>query len=141
MAVAPGDSRYIISGGSTDGPSADGGRASVYASADGGANWRRTDGAPAGQVAPFPDVDIVATSTGRLVAAELDQAGINIVVAYSDEAGRTWTRSTGLAKLQALGFTPRRPPSAPHKWCWLPRPRGVATIGRAGSVTQDVDQD
>jgi hypothetical protein len=48
---------------------------------------------------PSPDVDIVATRTGRLVAVELDGNGFSTRVSYSDDSGQTWTAS----KLAALG--------------------------------------
>lgn len=75
------------------------GTAVVYGSADGGRSWRRTPGIPAGQVSPTIDTDIVTTTTGRLVAVELDGAGIAFAVSYSDDGGATWVASTGLPRL------------------------------------------
>jgi hypothetical protein len=46
-------------------------------------------------MAATTDVDIVATQTGRLVASELDDDGINFITAYSDDQGAHWTRSQG----------------------------------------------
>lgn len=66
----------------------------VYASKDGLA-WKQVTGTPPGQTLATTDVDIVATRTGRLIASELDYAGINFITAYSDDKGKTWTQSTG----------------------------------------------
>jgi hypothetical protein len=85
--VTPDGTRYV------DTNAADGTEV-VYASPDGLA-WKRVDGVPPGQTLPTTDVDIVSTRTGRLVASELDFAGINFVTAYSDDKGRSWTSSSG----------------------------------------------
>ena len=66
----------------------------VYSSKD-GLTWKQVPGTPPGQVKTTTDVDIVATKTGRLIASELDYAGINFITAYSDDQGKTWTQSVG----------------------------------------------
>jgi BNR repeat-like domain len=72
-----------------------GGTAVVYSSSDNGRTWKKTLGDPAGQTGPTIDVDIVATKTGRLVASELDSAGLNFPTSFSDDGGKTWTQSRG----------------------------------------------
>ncbi|HEV3129792.1 MAG TPA: sialidase family protein, partial [Solirubrobacteraceae bacterium] len=97
MAVAPDGTEYVVSGPSTD-SSAPSAPVRVYASHDHGRTWKATVGDPV-QVQPSADVDIVVTRTGRLVVVELDSAGLNLVVSYSDDGGRTWTASTGAARI------------------------------------------
>ena len=87
VAVAPDGIRYVDTN-ATDGTEV------VYASRD-GKTWSRTPGVPVGQTSATTDVDIVATQTGRLVASELDDAGINFITAYSDDRGRTWKQTLG----------------------------------------------
>jgi hypothetical protein len=70
------------------------GTAAVWGSPD-GITWTQTPSEPAGQVSPSTDVDIVATPSARLVATELDFAGINFETSYSDDGGATWTPSQG----------------------------------------------
>ena len=72
-----------------------GGTAVVYRSADQGRSWQRTSGDPADQALPTIDVDIAVASSGRLVATELDFGGVNFRTSYSDDGGRTWTKSSG----------------------------------------------
>ena len=64
----------------------------IYGSPD-GRHWKQTVGIPPDQTQPTTDVDIVSTHTGRLIASELDFAGINFITAYSDDQGKTWTES------------------------------------------------
>jgi hypothetical protein len=71
------------------------GTAVVYETTNHGATWHRTSADPAGQSAPSIDVDIVVTRTGRIVATELDFAGINFPTSFSDDGGASWTQSTG----------------------------------------------
>jgi len=85
--VTPDGTRYIDTN-ATDGTEI------VYASTN-GLTWKQVEGTPPGQTLPTTDVDIVATPTGRLVASELDYAGINFITAYSDDKGKTWTQSVG----------------------------------------------
>jgi hypothetical protein len=89
VVVAPDDARYAIAN------DADSGLAVVYASRDRGATWKRTPGTIPGQQGPTIDTEIVVTRTGRLVATELDDAGITFITGYSDDRGRTWQPSTG----------------------------------------------
>jgi BNR repeat-like domain len=70
------------------------GAAVVLGSPD-GIHWKATAGLPAGQTVATPDTDVVAMSTGRLLASELDDAGINFPTSWSDDRGKTWTVSTG----------------------------------------------
>jgi hypothetical protein len=60
-----------------------------------GLSWTQTPTEPAGQTDASTDVDIVTTPSGRMVATELDFAGINFRTAYSDDGGATWTASQG----------------------------------------------
>src|SRR5436853_7608189 len=61
------------------------GTAAVYGSSDKGKTFHKTAGDPAGQTSPTPDVDIVVLPNGRIIASELDDAGINFPTAYSDD--------------------------------------------------------
>src|SRR5213082_2457197 len=71
------------------------GSAAVFGSRDGIHRWKATPSLPAGQTSATPDVDILALPTGRLLASELDDAGINFPTSVSDNRGKTWTQSTG----------------------------------------------
>jgi hypothetical protein len=75
------------------------GTAVVFGSSDGGKTFTKADSPIAGQVGPTPDVDIVVLPTGRIIASELDDAGINFPTSYSDDGGKTWTASTGATQL------------------------------------------
>jgi hypothetical protein len=82
-----------------------GGTMWVYESDDGLTNWHKTATSPAGQTSLATiDVDIIATSTGRLVATELDTTGLNFRTSWSDNEGATWTASTGLGAFTGTGF-------------------------------------
>src|SRR3954470_4840446 len=94
MAVGP-DGKYWAVTNADD----DLGNAFVYMSADKGQNFSRVDSPIAGQVGPTPDVDIVVLPTGRIIASELDDAGINFPTSYSDDGGKTWTLSQGATQL------------------------------------------
>jgi hypothetical protein len=74
------------------------GAAVVLGSKDGLNHWKVTPGLPAGQTVATPDTDIIAMPTGRLLASELDDAGINFPTSWSDNRGKTWTESTGSTK-------------------------------------------
>jgi hypothetical protein len=87
ITVAPNDTRYTVTN--------VGGGAVVYASSDQGRTWTATPATPAGQVDASIDTDIVAMRTGRVLASELDFAGINFPSSYSDDGGKTWTSSRG----------------------------------------------
>jgi len=74
------------------------GTAVVYSSSNDGQTWKKTTGDPAGQTGPTIDVDIVVTKTGRIVASELDAAGLNFPTSFSDDGGR-----------DLLGLSSKRP--------------------------------
>lgn len=71
------------------------GNAVVYSSSNNGRTWKQTAADPAGQSVPTIDVDIVVTRTGRIVASELDGAGLNFPTSFSDDGGKTWKQSRG----------------------------------------------
>jgi hypothetical protein len=75
------------------------GTAAVYGSSDKGKTFKQTATPPAGQTSPTPDVDIVVLPSGRIIASELDDAGINFPTAYSDDGGKTWKPSVGTTQL------------------------------------------
>src|SRR3954451_7284237 len=75
------------------------GTAVVFGSADGGKTFKKAESPLAGQVGPTPDVDIVVLPTGRIIASELDDAGINFPTSFSDDGGKTWTASQGATQL------------------------------------------
>jgi BNR repeat-like domain len=90
------------------------GTAAVYGSGDKGAHFQQTPNPPAGQTSPTPDVDIVVLPSGRIIASELDDAGINFPTAYSDDGGKTWTASVGSTQLadqdrQWFAYGPKDP--------------------------------
>ncbi|MEA2470415.1 MAG: repeat-like domain, partial [Thermoleophilaceae bacterium] len=87
IAIAPNGTRYVITNDAATG------EAVVFASPD-GKSWRRTAAIP-GQGSATIDTDIAIASSGRIVATELDGAGLNFVTAYSDDGGASWTQSTG----------------------------------------------
>ena len=87
IAIAPNGTRYVITN------DAESGDAVVYASPDGAA-FHRTAAVP-GQSSATIDTDVAIASSGRLVAVELDAAGLNFVTAYSDDGGASWQQSTG----------------------------------------------
>jgi hypothetical protein len=67
----------------------------VLYSTDNGNTWHKTDTDFAGQTQATPDVDIVTLPSGRVIASELDTAGINFPSAVSDDRGKTWQQATG----------------------------------------------
>ncbi|MFL5884133.1 MAG: exo-alpha-sialidase [Thermoleophilaceae bacterium] len=67
----------------------------VFFSKDGGHTWTRTPTDPPLQINPSPDVDIVVTPTGRVIATELDESALNFPTAYTDDGGKTWNQSVG----------------------------------------------
>src|SRR4051812_47251403 len=86
----------------------------VYGSGDKGKSFQRAPAPIAGQVGPTPDVDIVVLPNGRIIASELDDAGINFPTAYSDDGGKTWTASVGATQLadqdrQWFNYGPKDP--------------------------------
>lgn len=90
IAVAPGGTKWIASNSSNT--------LTMYHSRN-GLNWDKNPTTIPGQTSPTIDVDIVVTHTGRIIATELDFAGVNFVIGYSDDGGKTWTGSTGLDQL------------------------------------------
>ncbi|MEA2374459.1 MAG: hypothetical protein QOD53_922 [Thermoleophilaceae bacterium] len=74
------------------------GKAIVLGSPD-ALHWKATPGLPAGQTSATPDVDILSMPNGRLLASELDDAGINFPTSWSDDKGKTWTASTGSTQI------------------------------------------
>ena len=89
------------------------GAAIVLGSPD-GLHWKVTTGLPAGQTVATPDTDIVAMPSGRLLASELDEAGINFPTSWSDDRGKTWTASTGSTQVadqdrQWFAYGPKDP--------------------------------
>src|SRR5690242_20725748 len=75
VTVIPDGMRYV------DTNASKGGIGPVYGSRD-GRTWTATPTVPAGQTVATTDVDIVSTHTGRLIASELDDAGINFITSY-----------------------------------------------------------
>jgi hypothetical protein len=75
------------------------GTAVVFGSGDGGKTFQKAPAPIAGQTMPTPDVDIVAMPNGRLLASELDDAGVNFPTSYSDDGGKTWIASKGATQL------------------------------------------
>ena len=89
------------------------GAAAVYASTDDGATFTVRGTFP-NQTLPTIDVDVIALPEGRLVASELDLAGVNFRNAYSDDGGTTWHVSSGASTLadtdrQWLAYGPISP--------------------------------
>jgi hypothetical protein len=75
------------------------GTAVVFGSADNGKTFKKADSPIAGQTSATPDVDIIVLPSGRIIASELDDAGINFPTSYSDDGGKTWTASVGATQL------------------------------------------
>jgi hypothetical protein len=90
VTIGPDGRRWVITNGAAG--------AVVFGSSDGGRTWTQTSGA-VDQVDASIDVDIVAMHTGRLLATELDYAGLNFPSSYSDDGGKTWTPSVGSDRL------------------------------------------
>ena len=60
-----------------------------------GRRFVRTKTEPVGQELASIDTDIITLPSGRVISSELDYAGVNFVVSYSDDGGKTWTESQG----------------------------------------------
>jgi hypothetical protein len=92
VAVDGNDHRWVIA---TEGKTS---HALVFNSSDGGRTFNRVPDLP--QPNPTPDVDIVTTRTGRILASELDGGAtgldIRFVTSYSDDNGKTWRQSAGM---------------------------------------------
>src|SRR3954452_9196825 len=71
----------------------------AYSSSDRGRHFQKAAAPIAGQVGPTPDVDVIVLPSGRIIASELDDAGINFPTSYSDDGGKTWTQSVGATQL------------------------------------------
>jgi hypothetical protein len=80
------------------------GAAAVFSSRDAGQTFQRTEGDPPQQAATI-DVDIVAMhpvvpgGQPRILASELDEAGLNFPSGVTDDGGKTWKRSGGATQL------------------------------------------
>jgi hypothetical protein len=98
LAVGPDGTRYDITGANTTNSSSVS-AALVYRSAPGSTRWGPTVGQLGGTRVVGPDVDVVVTSAGSVVALEEDSAALSLVVNHSSDGGRTWTQSTGLQQL------------------------------------------
>ncbi|MDX6199409.1 MAG: repeat-like domain [Actinomycetota bacterium] len=86
VTVAPNGARYLTT-------NAKNGDETVYRSPD-GLSWKTTT-TPGNQTLATTDVDVIATTTGRILTSELDYAGINFITHYSDDQGKTWIQSQG----------------------------------------------
>ena len=89
IAVGPHDLRWIVTNSNRDNNEA------VVLSSKDGRRWKLAPAPPAGQTQATPDVDVVAMRNGRVLASELDDAGINFPTSYTDNRGRSWTPSNG----------------------------------------------
>jgi hypothetical protein len=89
VSITPNDHRFVV----TNDVSA--GTAVVYRSENGGATFTRTATNFPGQSRTTIDVDTVALPTGRIIASELDTAGLTFPTGYSDDEGKTWHQSQG----------------------------------------------
>src|SRR4051812_40941501 len=78
------------------------GHFAVWKSLDGGLTWQKTKSDPPQKEATI-DVDVVTipmpNGKTRILASELDYAGLNFPTAYSDNGGDTWTASSGSTDL------------------------------------------
>ena len=89
ISVGPHDLRWIVTNSDKSGNEA------VVTSSRDGLHWKLATNPPAGQTSATPDVDVVTMHTGRVLASELDDAGINFPTSFTDNRGRTWTQSKG----------------------------------------------
>src|SRR4051812_32683314 len=90
ITVGPDDQRWAVTNG------ADG--AIVFRSTDGGLSFQRTKADPV-QTEATIDTDVVAMNTGRVLASELDDAGLNFPSSITDDNGATWKETQGSTKL------------------------------------------
>jgi hypothetical protein len=100
ITTGPDGTLWVITNGEGPSDTAGGGEensapAIVMFSTDGGNTWHKTATDFAGQTQSTPDVDIITTPSGRVIASELDTAGINFPSAVTDDRGKTWQQSTG----------------------------------------------
>jgi hypothetical protein len=90
IAVGPDDRRWVISNAK--------GTAVVYSSRDEGATWQKTPADPQQRGATI-DTDVVTMHTGRVLASELDEAGLNFPSSVTDDGGATWIEAKGATEL------------------------------------------
>src|SRR6478609_11131265 len=95
ITVAPDDTRYAMTSVSRKGGSG----AVVFRSVDEGQTWQKTAADPVQHGEATIDVDIVAQRTGRILASELDEAGLNFPSSVTDDAGKSWTETKGSTEL------------------------------------------
>src|SRR3954453_23045099 len=101
ITVGPDGTIWLVTNGekASDSPGAGGEEntapAIVMYSTDGGNTWHKTPADFAGQTQSTPDVDIITLPNGRVIASELDSAGINFPSAVTDDRGKTWQQATG----------------------------------------------
>jgi hypothetical protein len=93
IAVGPDDTRWVATSASRSTS-----RALVFRSVDEGQTWQKTPADPQ-QVEATIDVDVVAMHTGRILASELDEAGLNFPSSTTDDGGSTWVETVGATKL------------------------------------------
>jgi hypothetical protein len=105
ITTGPDGTLWLVTNGekASDSPGAGGEENSAPAivmySTDRGRTWHKTKADFAGQTVATPDVDITTLPSGRVIASELDDAGINFPSAVSDDRGRTWQQSHGSNQL------------------------------------------
>ncbi len=92
IAVGPGGKLFALASLDT-GPHP---RAALFVSDDGGRSFAPRAPLP-GQDQPSIDLDLAVATTGRVVAAELDARTLSVRAAYTDDGGRNWQASTGMA--------------------------------------------
>jgi hypothetical protein len=100
ITTGPDGTLWVVTNGEGPSTTAGGGEentapAIVLYSTDGGNTWHKTQSEFTGQTVATPDVDIVTLPTGRVIASELDDAGINFPSAVTDDRGKTWKQSVG----------------------------------------------
>src|SRR4051794_37410913 len=100
ITTSPDGTIWLVTNGEGPSETAGGGEenaapAVVLFSTDGGNTWHKTESDFAGQTQTTPDVDIITLPTGRVIASELDTAGVNFPGAVTDDRGTTWEQSRG----------------------------------------------
>ena len=92
IAVGPDERRWVVTNAEADGS------AIVYSSRDGGLTFQKTLADPVQRGATI-DTDIVTMHTGRVLASELDEAGLNFPSSWTDDGGAHWTETSGSTEL------------------------------------------